>query len=1046
MFKKVDPKQDFVKLEHEVQKFWDENKTFSKYQVKNKGKKTWSFLDGPITANNPMGVHHAWGRSLKDLFQRYKTMQGFDQRYQNGFDCQGLWVEVEVEKELGFKSKKDIENYGVEKFVQKCKERVKKYSGIQTEQSKRLAEWMDWDNSYYTMSDENNYAIWHFLKKCKEKDYLYKGVDSVPWCPRCGTALSQHEISEGGYKDLTHKSVYFKLPIIERKGEQFLVWTTTPWTIPANVAVALSPELEYGVYEKDGEKLIMCVALKEKVLGKDWKEIEKMKGDKLEKLHYAGPFDDLERVQKAKAENPDTFHSSVLSKELVTATDGTGIVHIAPGCGAEDFVLGKEKKLPVLAVIDEAANYLNGLGEFTKQNAKNNPEIILDYLKKQEKHLFKLASFTHRYPICWRCKEELVWRVVDEWYISMDEPRKDMMEVAKKIKWIPEFGLARELDWLKNMHDWMISKKRYWGLTLPIWECSCGNFDVIGSKEELRERAVEGWEEFEGNTPHKPWVDKVKIECSKCGKTISRIPDVGNPWLDAGIVPFSTMKYFEDKEYWKKWFPADLVLECFPGQFRNWFYALIAMSTVLENTNPYRTLLGHSLVKDEQGKEMHKSAGNAIWFDDGAEKMGVDVMRWMYAKQNPTQNMLFGYNVADENRKKILLLWNVYSFFVTYAEIDEFDPNKVVLDKNKLSKLDSYILSELNLLIQKSEKNLDNYSVHIAMQDTEAFVEKLANWYVRRSRRRFWKSENDGDKMVAYSTLYTVLFTLVKLLAPFVPFLTESMYQNLKSKKDPESVHLCDFPKADKSLIDEDLSKEMNQVIEIVGLARAVREKNNIGVRQPLSELLVFGCKLSSEATATISSELNVKLVKFEEDFTKADEFAVKKVALNFRKVGRKLKDKLPVVKKAMETGGYELKEGLLEVMGEKLDSSEFFETWDAKKGYGVESFDKLMVALNLEITDALKTEGLARDIVRVIQDMRKAANFNVDDKIYVSWTTKDAEVVKAFEDHSEYIAKETLAKDILKTDTTDRFSPEFDKQVQFKTKEKAIVVFGVKR
>jgi len=646
MLKKVNPKQDFIKLEHEILKFWKDNKIFAKYQAKNaQSKKHWSFLDGPITANNPMGVHHAWGRTLKDVFQRHKNMQGYQGRFQNGFDCQGLWVEVEVEKELEFKNKKDIEDYGIDKFVNKCKERVKKYSAIQTDQSVRLGQFMDWDNSYFTMSSENNYAIWHFLKKCHERGYLYKGRDSVPWCARCGTAISQHEILTEEYKELVHTAVYFKLPLLSDKfpNTSLLVWTTTPWTIPANVAVAMSPDFEYGLYQhrENQEQLVFLKDLADKVLKKDkanFKLIKTYKGKELAGLQYTGPLDDLEKVKAARAENPDTFHTIILADELVTDEEGTGMVHIAPGCGKEDFDLSKEEKLSVIDVINEAANYHQGMGELSGQNAKQDPKLIFGALKEKEdgRYLYKLEDYKHRYPTCWRCKEELVWRVVDEWYIAMDKKgdsqdktlREMMKGVTKKINWLPSFGLDQELDWLNNMHDWLISKKRYWGLALPIYECPCGNFEVIGSQEELQEKAVEGWDEFEGNTPHRPWIDQVKIKCSKCGKSVARIPDVGNPWLDAGIVPYSTMGYFQDKikdvdgqeisgqQYWKKWHPAHLILESFPGQFKNWFYSLIAMGTVLENTNPFATVLGYASVRDDKGEEMHKSKGNAIWFDE----------------------------------------------------------------------------------------------------------------------------------------------------------------------------------------------------------------------------------------------------------------------------------------------------------------------------------------------------------------------------------------------------------------------------------------------
>ena len=866
---------DFPKFEEKTLKFWQENKIFEKLRKKNQGKERWSFLDGPITANNPMGVHHAWGRTYKDLFQRYKAMQGFDQRYQNGFDCQGLWVEVEVEKEKGFKSKKDIEKFGIEKFVEACKQRVLKYSKIQTEQSIRLGQWMDWENSYYTTSDENNYAIWSFLKKCHKKGYLYKGRDSVPWCPRCSTAISQHEILTEEYKEITHRAVYFKLPIVENKNFKnvsFLVWTTTPWTIPANVALAVSPNFQYGLYRNDKEGLILLKDLADKILDDSFKLEKKLTGKSLVSLRYEGPFDDLERVKKARDEKPKTFHTMIDAKDLVTAEEGTGIVHIATGAGAEDFRLGQEKNLSVIDVIDEEAFYLESMGEFTGKNAKEKPEIILDYLKKHKKARFfyKIEDYTHRYPTCWRCKTELVWRAVDEWYISMEELRKYVIETAKKIKWIPSFGLERELDWLKNMHDWLISKKRYWGLALPIFECGkCGNFEVIASKEELKERAVEGWEEFKGHSPHRPWVDNVKIKCSKCQKLMARIPDVGSPWLDAGIVPFSTMGYYSDRGYWQKWFPADLICESFPGQFRNWFYAMIVMSTVLENTNPIKTIFGHASVRDEKDEEMHKSKGNAIWFDEAVEKIGADPMRWMYSKQNPVLNLKFGWKTAEEIKRKLLTLYNCYSFFETYVSKKELTTYNLQLTTSR-NLLDRWIISRLNNLIEKVARNLDRYNVSVATLAIEKFfIDDLSLWYVRRSRKRFHPGHKERKE--AIETLYYVLLSLTKIIAPITPFFAEEMYSNLRSEDMPESVHLCDWPKVEKEKIDEDLEEKMVAVRDIVTKVLSERAAAGIRVRQPLNKLRIKDKKLKDEKELLelMKEEVNVKRIVFDSKIRK---------------------------------------------------------------------------------------------------------------------------------------------------------------------------------
>jgi len=818
---------NFPENENRILKFWKKNEIFKKLQKKNKGKKRWSFLDGPITANNPMGVHHAWGRTYKDLFQRYNAMKGFDQRYQNGFDCQGLWVEVEVEKEKGFKSKKDIEKFGIDKFVDACKERVLKYSKIQTDQSIRLGQWMDWDNSYFTMSDENNYTIWNFLKVCKEKGLLYKGHDSVPWCPRCGTAISQHEILTEEYREISHKSIYFQLPVKEEKNTFFLVWTTTPWTLPGNVALAVNPELEYVKVKKE-ESIYILLEKKARLV--EGEIIGAMAGKDLEGLEYEGMFDELSGVKE---------HKVILWKD-VTEEDGTGIVHIAPGCGAEDFQLAKKLKLPVVDLSDDESNYREEFGDLAGQfvGSEEVREWIFNDLKERG-FVFKIEDYLHRYPTCWRCKTELIFRVVDEWYISMDKIRKKLLEVSKSIKWIPGFGLERELDWLKNMHDWLISKKRYWGLALPIYECQCGDFEVIGSKEELKERAVSGWDKFEGYSPHRPWIDEVKIKCSKCGEKVSRIKDVGNPWLDAGIVPFSTMA---------DWFPAKFVCESFPGQFKNWFYSLIVMSTVLEGKAPVETIFGFASVKDEKGEEMHKSKGNAIWFDDAVEKIGADPMRWMYMRQNPVNDLKFGFHSAEEIKRKLLTLYNVYEFFGTYVD------KKYYSNLKSKNVLDRWILSKFNNLVKRVSNDLDSYNAGSAVLSIENFfIEDLSLWYVRRSRKRFREESKE-----AISTLYYILLNLSKLIAPVMPFFAEEMYSRLKTAKMPESVHLCDWPKAEKT--NDKLEEKMSKVRDIVTLALAKRAESGIKVRQPLSELVIKN-KLDKNLVELIKDEVNVKKV-----------------------------------------------------------------------------------------------------------------------------------------------------------------------------------------
>jgi len=908
VFDPVSPNVNFPKLEEEIASYWKKEGIEKKYLHKNDAsKKRFSFLDGPITANNPMGVHHAWGRTYKDLWQRFHTMLGERGRFQNGFDCQGLWVEVEVEKELAIKNKKDIENLvagdkkaSIAKFVELCKERVRKYSAIQTEQTKRLGNFMDWDHSYFTMSNENNYMIWHFLKVCHEKGWIYKSTDVVPWCPRCQTAISQHEILTEDYKEVTHDSLYLKLPMEGKDKEYLMVWTTTPWTVPANIAVAVDTDMEYAlVKEEGGDTCWVAKALVESIFGNKPKTIvHTVKGKELIGWKYKGPFDHLPAILNGRKENESLFHTVIATDPRIMpigSEEGTGLVHTSTGTGEEDSKLGKKINLPVISAINDVAEYLPDFGFLSGKNAKKHPELILNYLKEQdsqgERWIFKIKPHKHRYPVCWRCKTELVWKVSEVWYIGMDlkenlNPksqipnksqnskiktlREQMVETAKMITWHPEFGLDRELDWLSNMHDWLISKKnRYWGLALPIYECShCGSFEVIGSYDQLKERAISGWEKFVGKTPHKPFIDEVLIECSGCGKPVKRIDDVGNVWLDAGIVPFSTyidpttnkLSYTTDKTYWKEWFPADFITESFPGQFKNWFYSMIAMSTVLEKRNPFRTVLGYASALGEDGRAMHKSLGNAIEFNQAAETIGADVMRWLFCLSDPEQNILFGYKKADETRRKFhLMLWNVYNFFVTYANADGWKP---LQQKNTATHvLDQWILSRLSFVIEGVTGELSEYKPHVATALLEEFVCDLSQWYIRRCRDRVGPTAKDlEDKNRCYETLYRVLTTLMRILAPFIPYMTEVIYKNLTKEL---SVHLSDWPEANVPLKDMSLENDMMYARQIVEKIHAKRKELNIAVRQPLPEVIVLIDRkmLSKELLSVIQDEVNIRKV-----------------------------------------------------------------------------------------------------------------------------------------------------------------------------------------
>ena len=995
-FQPVTPNINFPEMEKRILREWYELGIVDKYLHRNDGAaKRFSFLDGPITANNPMGVHHAWGRTYKDLWQRYHTLKGEAGRYRNGFDCQGLWVEVEVEKELGIKNKRDIEQLvpgdkkaSIAKFVELCRERVRKYSAIQTEQSKRLGYFMDWNDSYFTMSDENNYMIWYFLKTCFEKGWIYKGKDSVPWCPRCETAISQHEMLTEDYKEVTHKAIYLELLIVGRANEYLLVWTTTPWTIPANIAVAVDKTLDYSLVEGNSGNSFWIVKERiEAVFGKNYKQVIKtVKGKELVGLRYNGPFDDIPAVAEVASKYPDTFHTVVATDPLilsVTTSEGTGLVHTAVSAGSEDFKLGKKYGLPMISVIDDAATYLPGLGFLSGKNAKKHPEVVLDYLVTQHASgklcVFLIENYTHRYPACWRCKTELVWKVADEWYIAMDMGehgtgetlREQMKKTARQITWKPAFGLDRELDWLEHMHDWLISKpNRYWGLALPIYECEqCRWFTVIGSKEELQEKAVSGWSTFDGHSPHKPYIDEVTIKCGKCGKVVHRLDDVGNVWLDAGIVGFSTLtdpatgklSYTTDKKYWKKWYPADFITESFPGQFKNWFYSMIAMSTVLEKKACFRTVLGFASMLGADGRPMHKSWGNAIEFNEGADKIGADVMRWMFATHDPEQNLLFGYKKADETRRKFhLLLWNVYNFFITYANVDGWD-SKMQNEKLKMKNenvLDKWILSKLNQLIATVTSSLEKYDAMAASLAIEAFVTDLSQWYIRRSRDRVGPTVDASlDKDACYKTLYEVLVVLCKLLAPFTPFLAEEIYRNLTGG---ESVHLESWPVAENNMINKDIERQMDLARKLIEVGHSLRKEHKIKLRQPVG-------------------------------FAWHDE---PKMKLTNVDILHQVREELNI---------------------EKWIHEDRFREFIHKHGVVFKEIDGFIFYLDTNITEELKLKGTARELVRQIQQLRKEKGCIIDEHIA-------ATLPKQYETFPDeliaYIKKETLTDTVTWGDT----------------------------
>ncbi len=1074
MFRSVSARPDFVAQEHDLLREWAERRTFARLRAQNAGNPRWSFLDGPITANNPMGVHHAWGRTYKDLFQRFHAMLGEDQRYQNGFDCQGLWVEVNVERDLNFKSKRDIEAFGIAEFVSLCKQRVLTFAARQTEQSIRLGYWMDWNDpaelirlrdllkqdptqgvtiqgpdgpvsdtvemvvgrlgmpdvggSYFTFSNENNDLIWGFLAECHRRGWVYRGHDTMPWCPRCGTGLSQMEMNEG-YQDREDPGLTVRLPLVDRPGESLLVWTTTPWTLAANVAAAVGADLRYVKVRQGGDHFWVGKGTLKQALRGPFEVVEERAGSELAGWRYTGPFDELPAVGKAFAEAG--YEHRVVTWSEVGEEEGTGIVHIAPGCGAEDYQLGREIGLPVIGPIDEDGRYYAGFDWLSGREAPDISEAILSDLE-QRRFFYHVEPYSHRYPHCWRCGTPLLFRLVDEWYISMgevyDRPRDQLtkaevdaslryqiMEVVDRIRWIPGFGYERELDWLLNMRDWMISKKRYYGLALPIYDCqACGTFDVIGGREELEARAVAGWDAFAGHTPHRPFVDEVRIACPSCGEPVSRITDVGNPWLDAGIVPFSTMHYREDPETWAKWFPADFITESFPGQFRNWFYAMLAMSTVLRREEPFRTIFGYATLFGEDGRPMHKSWGNAIEFDEAAERMGVDVMRWMYASARPDDNILFGWHAADEARRGLLVLWNVYAFFVTYARLAGWTPSAGAPAVTERSPLDRWILSRSAGVAAQVEARLRDYDAEAATRVLAAHIDDLSTWYLRLSRRRMSRATG-AERDAAFATLHEALVAMARTVAPILPFLSDAIYGNLVGGMDPtapDSVHLTPWPSPELApLRDEALEEAMAVARRAVDLSRTLRGQAGLKMRQPLARLwLALPGRELAELDALLELvrvEANVKAV---ERIGDESELVDRGVKVLLPRVGRRLGAKIPEVMAAARGGHFEIHaDGTVTIAGEVLAADEVEIQATPRPGTAVAHDDGLVAVIDTTLTPALLAEGDARELTRAVQDLRKEAELDLDDRI-VLWVDGPVAVL---EPYLASVARETLADEL---------------------------------
>src|ERR687892_295808 len=1005
MLARLPDKPDHDAIERDVLDLWERERTFERLRELNRDGPRWSFIDGPITANNPMGVHHAWGRTLKDVFQRYKALRGFDQRYQNGFDCQGLWVEVEVEKSLGLNSKHEIEEYGLAEFAERCKERGAHYSEVITEQSKRLGMWMDWERDYYTFTDTNIEYIWRFLKAVHERGWLYQGHRSTVWCPRCGTSISQHEVFSGEYKELDHPSLTVRLPLTGREGESLAVWTTTPWTLPANVAAAVHPEAEYilredGVWvarERDPEATALKTA----------------RGSELVGLEYEGPFDHLP-AQEGVAHR-------VIPWDDVSLHEGTGIVHIAPGAGSEDFELSRVHGLPVLAPLDEAGRMVPGFG-FDGLSTDEVEQPIVEDLERRGL-MVEVGRIVHRYPTCWRCGTPLVFRVVDDWFISAEEIRQPMLDANATVEWTPAFYSKRMDDWLRNMGDWNISRKRYFGLPLPFYPCSCGHLNVIGSREELEERATTGLEGLQ--ELHRPWIDEVLVRCEQCGEELRRIPEVGDAWLDAGIVPFSTLGWqnpewkpggyatgsaegltgadLPDHAYWEQWFPADWVSEM-REQIRLWFYSQLFMSVVLTERAPFRKVLGYEKMLDEHGREMHGSWGNMIDAEDAFARMGADVMRWQYCAQPPDRNLLFGYGPADAIKKELLRLWNSVRFLVDYGNIEGFTPGYEDLASPPLGDgarpLDRWLAARTQQYVAEATVALEDQLTHRLIEAFQAFVDDVSNWYIRRSRRRFW----DGDE-AAFRILWHALVQGIRGIAPVMPFLAEHLWRNLVAEPcegAPESVFLAGWPEAGEP--DRALLAEIAEVRAVVELGHRARGAVEIKLRQPLRALVVEGADLAAGHAEEIGEELRVKSVAFEPIAG-----ATVRAKPNLKLLGPRLGAGLPKVRQALAEGRFErLADGRVSVEGQQLEPEEVFVERAAPEGWALAEGDSFSVALDVRLDPELEAEGRVYELVHTVNTMRKEQGLELTDRIVL--TLPDGEDLHRFED---WIRSETLAVEI---------------------------------
>lgn len=1023
MYQKVSTNLNFVEREKMIEDFWRENKIFEKSVDSRKEGETYTFYDGPPTANGKPHIGHVLTRVIKDMIPRYRTMKGYNVPRKAGWDTHGLPVELEVEKLLGINGKDQIENYGLEPFIEKCKESVWKYKGMWEDFSQTVGFWVDMENPYVTYDNNFIESEWWALKQIWEKGLLYKGFKIVPYCPRCGTPLSSHEVAQG-YKDVKERSAIVRFKVKDEDA-YILAWTTTPWTLPSNVALCVNPKEEYVKVRKDNEVIYMASALVEKILGEDVEVLEKFVGKDLEYKEYIPLFDFVK---------PDKKCYYVTCADYVTLTDGTGVVHIAPAFGEDDAQVGREYDLPFVQLVDAK-------GEMTEETlwagmfCKDADKHVLMNLEERGL-LFDAPNFEHSYPHCWRCDTPLIYYARESWFVKMTAVKDDLIRNNNTINWIPEsIGKGRFGDWLENVQDWGISRNRYWGTPLNIWECECGHKHSIGSIEELKQMSDNCPEDIE---LHRPYIDSVTIKCEKCGKQMVRVPEVIDCWFDSGSMPFAQHHYpFENQDVFKQQFPANFISEGV-DQTRGWFYSLLAISTLIFNEAPFKNVvvLGH--VQDEHGQKMSKSKGNAVDPFEALATYGADAIRWyFYSNSAPwLPNRFYGKAVLEGQRKFMSTLWNTYAFFVLYANIDKFDATKYNLDLSSLTVMDKWLLSKLNSLIKVVDDNLENYRIPETARVLQEFVDEMSNWYVRRSRERFWAQEMSQDKINAYMTLYTALVTVCKLSAPLIPFMTEDIYRNLVCSIDkdaPESIHLCDFPVADDKYIDKALEENMEQVLQIVILGRSARNGANIKNRQPISSISVnSNVKLGEMYKEIIEEELNVKAVNFVDDASGFVSYVFKP---QLRILGQKYGKKIGEIRTALANLDGSKAKSELDANGSititlsdgdiSLTEEELLIETTKKEGFEAVTDKGITVILDTHLTDELIEEGFVREIISKIQSMRKEANFNVTDHIIVS-TQGNEKIANILKNNWDTVKYDVLADELV-VDSLDGFTMEWN-------------------